>query len=213
MRFRDAKPLAAIDVAPFVTYMEPEFLEEQDDGTDLPLPDLAQLAPDPPEPRGRRNRPGRPLRDTAGNSPIESATPPEQGHDEQFGQGLSTVSPADAPTGTQPAIDSEPAAKNHNTSSEKPRRRRRRKKRSKSDRSAEAAPNNVTEATSGTNAGEPEASAVSTAGAQVDSTGSEVRPRGKRRRRRRRGRRGAGTNDAAGTQEGQSPPTPDDTES
>lgn len=44
-----------VDVSPFVTYLDPEFADDDDDGTDLPVPDLETLRP-PPRPDTRRPR-------------------------------------------------------------------------------------------------------------------------------------------------------------
>ena len=73
MKYSDAAPLSAPDVSSFVTYLSPEFQEENDDGTDLPLPNIADLVSPATEPRGRRSRSGKPLRDTVANADPDAA--------------------------------------------------------------------------------------------------------------------------------------------
>ena len=63
MEYLDTEAVSATDVSPFVTYMTTEFQQDDDDGTDLPLPDISSLVAPTPSP-GRRGPRGRPLRDT-----------------------------------------------------------------------------------------------------------------------------------------------------
>jgi|GEM_PF-6344560 len=199
MRFRDAEPSVAIDVSPFVTYMEPEFLVDDDDGSDLPLPDLAELAPNPQESSGRRKRTGRPLRDTVD----ELSAAVELESDDDFGEGILADTPADISNRDQSQIDSNPETEADATPRKKPRRRRRRRNRVRSDHSAEGS---VTDA-HGLPAPETQTArspAVAGDGAtEEESTGTGR----KRRRRRRRGRRSGGKRDGTdtATQQGPSP--------
>ncbi len=80
MKYSDADALPPADVSEFVTYMTPEFQQDDDDGTDLPLPDISSLVV-PALKTGRRVRPGRHLRDTV----VEAGSEPEE---QAFGDGL-----------------------------------------------------------------------------------------------------------------------------
>ena len=85
MEYLDTEAVSATDVSPFVTYMTTEFQQDDDDGTDLPLPDISSLAVPTPPP-GRRGPPGRPLRDTLVKA---ESTPKEP----VFGDGLDISAP------------------------------------------------------------------------------------------------------------------------
>jgi hypothetical protein len=198
MQFSDAEALPPADVAEFVTYMTPEYEEEIDDGTDLPLPDIASLVLPAPEPRGRRSRPEKLLRETIadpGPAESESSSSLESEHG-VFAAGVVTD-------------DSAPQVKNRETAStqsterspEKTKRRRRRRNRGGRGGSSsrdETTPHSSKAAGETTKRTQPQSSSADSETNQLQTPSSETgdsdaaegkpKPR-KRRRRRRRGPR------------------------
>jgi len=196
MQFSDAESLPAAEVAEFVTYMTPEYEEEIDDGTDLPLPDIASLVLPAPEPRGRRSRPEKLLRETiADPRPAESKSSSSlESQDGVFGAGVVTD-------------DSAPQIKNREISSsqsterspEKPKRRRRRRSRGGGGRGGSSSRNKTTphsskEAGETTKRTQPQSSSADSETNQAqtlssvtgDSDAAEGKPKPRKRRRRRR---------------------------
>lgn len=70
MQYSDAPVPAPADVSSFVTYMTPEFEQDDDDGTDLPLPDIDSLVTTNKR-ESNRGRSGTPLRDTLLEAPSD----------------------------------------------------------------------------------------------------------------------------------------------
>ncbi|MEO2034959.1 MAG: hypothetical protein ABGZ35_23000 [Planctomycetaceae bacterium] len=206
MEYSDAIPLAAPDVSAFVTYLAPEYLDDVDDGTELPLPDIDSLVMPAPEPRGRRQRTGRPLRDE-----IEEKLPAAD--DQPFGDGLDVVG-SDRPsvtTGDEAAVSRESGQPNAPTDQQSPKKRRPRR-RPRSDARSDRGTGPVTDQADTANSAEDAGSgAVSTASTDVvqtprsptqsnaagdadrtsdlSETGDGTSGPRKRRRRRRRGPR------------------------
>lgn len=196
-------------MAPFVNYMEPDFLQDDDDGTDLPLPDLAELAPAPQGRRPGRNRGGRPLRELQNDDPAQETTEAGDADEQAFGEGLAD----DEAVTTSVADASPPESESQTTTADKPKRRRRRRRRGRGNKSRGGAAD-----TDGRNAEDESAEVTKQLG--TEATGSETSsdssasPDGKRRRRRRRNRRrGSGGSQAGDTNSlgtsGDSSPTSD----
>lgn len=194
MQFSDAAALPPAEVSEFVTYMTPEYEEEIDDGTDLPLPDIASLVLPAPEPRGRRSRPEKLLRETiADPRPAEAESSSSlEFQDGVFGAGVVTD-------------DSAPQIKNRDISSaqsterspEKPKRRRRRRGgggRGGSSSRNETTPHSSKEAGETTKRTQPQSSSADSETNQAqtpssvtgDSDAAEGKPKPRKRRRRRR---------------------------
>ncbi len=130
MEFSEAPPVPAPDVSTFVSYMTPDLQQDDDDGTDLPLPDLKSLLPET-DSSSRRSRPTTPLRDTWTDTP--------DADEDSFGEGIE----ADSVPATEPDPESTVSREGQPDSSaestteptgespakRKPRRRRRRGRR------------------------------------------------------------------------------------
>ncbi|MCH2201704.1 MAG: hypothetical protein MK102_07025 [Fuerstiella sp.] len=165
MEYSDPAPLPHPDVSSFVTYLSPELQEDDDDGTDLPLPNMADLAPPATEPRGRRSGPGKPLRDTVADTNPETADP-------AFGEGIDNPEPqaaidssaADLATTEQVTVsaDVSPDAKPPGKRRQRRRRRRSRQTEQKS----------VSQSSAGNTNGQP-AAAKQTKAEKSDSTPSD----------------------------------------
>ena len=203
MKFSDAEPLPPADVSEFITYMTPEYQEEIDDGTDLPLPDIASLVMPALEPRGRRSRPGKPLRDT-----IAEATPAESEpssaancENQAFGDGLDVKE--SAPQAELRETSEADPAKSSERSSEKSKPRRRRRSRGRGER-GDSSSRKKTEDDATKAAGDSQQQTQSEASSTVSETAqlqthssgssdadgdSEGKPKPRKRRRRRRGPR------------------------
>ena len=214
MKFVDLKSPEPVDVSSFVHYMEPEFLQDNDDGTDLPLPDLAELAPAPQERRSGRNRGGRPLRDLPHDDKQQENTESSDASEESFGEGLVDEEAA----ATTNADASLPESETQTTETEKPKRRRRRRRRGRDDGAGTEATrphdgNAGDESDDGPVQSEGTAASVSTDSAS-NSDESAAAPDGKRRRRRRRNRRkGSGRTPTGDTNSTGTPGTPGDSSS
>ena len=129
MMYSAAEPLSAADVSGYATYMTPEFQEDNDDGTDLPLPDIDSLTISAREPHGPRNRPGKPLRDTIAEELAES-------EDDTFGDGLVVSEPETTAVTSQARLVASKGSEVSDAQTDdrvpKKRRRRRRRRRSRS---------------------------------------------------------------------------------
>ena len=209
MEFSDAEPLPPADVSQFVSYMTPEFQTEDDDGADLPLPDLSTLVLPAPEPTGRRARQGTPLRDSQVEKPPESEPPgtePPKTDVQEFGDGLeiTPASTADTRPQKQPQIadveESSQDTDDNAPAKRRPRRKRRRGRRpGPSSESQTVSPGELPPSESSELDTSPRQSATSGSTDQSSEPGGETAgPKKRRRRRRRTPRKNSSTDTGSG---------------
>jgi len=191
MKYHGSPSADPADVSAFVTYQAEEYLQDDDDGTDLPLPDLSQFTPAEPAPRGRTSGTARPLREMIDAVPdTESAEPPPDAEaDRAFGDGvISDDSPAVAVSETTTGLKATDVTDSDAPTDPEKRKRRRRRRRNRPHKSKSAA----TEGNSEVPADSDNASAsaqdqcVTDGEATGPETEATVKKRPNRRRRRRR---------------------------
>ena len=195
MKYHGSPSADPADVSAFVTYQTEEYLQDDDDGTDLPLPDLSQFTPAEPAPRGRTSGTARPLREMIDAVPdTESAEPPtETEADKEFGDGvISESSPSIAVSETTPGPEATDVTDLDAPTNPGKRKRRRRRRRSRPRNSEPTATDGNSEVPDSTD--DASASAEHQTGTDGEATDPETeasvqkRPNRRRRRRRRKPR-------------------------
>ena len=200
MQFSDAEPLPPADVAEFVTYMTPEYQEEIDDGTDLPLPDIASLVMPAPEPRGRNSRPNKLLRETIAEATPAASEPSSALESEDGAFGAGVITDDSAPQAANRETRSAQSTEGSPVKTKRRRRRRGRGERGNSSIEKETTPKTAQAEDDTAERTQPESSSADSETTQLQSPSSvtsdsdgesegKPKPRKRRRRRRRRGPR------------------------